>query len=198
VEQITILVGPDSSREKILSHIKRGENHIIHFVGNIFYSQWNPRDSFILTNDSEIVTFKEINSSIQSTQSRTNPFLFFNSQIYDTQGNKLKNVLRTFGEIVENFDYERIIGIMSRNYPIFDSETNEIIANFYKNLFSQNSQGISLLKARQACMANKMAKLVEQKFKDLSAEEGTKNIDLESSLAISSYMLFGKPWKKLK
>jgi hypothetical protein len=46
-------------------------------------------------------------------------------------------------------------------------------------------------------MANKMTKLVEQKFKDLSAEEGTKNIDLESSLAISSYMLFGKPWKKL-
>jgi hypothetical protein len=197
VEQITILVGPDSSRENILSHIKRGENHIIHFVGNIFYSQWNPRDSFILTNDSEIVTFKDINISIQSTPSRIFPFLFFNSQIYDTQGNKLKNVLRTFGEIVENFDYERIIGIMSRNYPIFDSETNEIIANFYKNLFNQNSQGISLLKARQACMANKMAKLVEQKFKDLSAEEGTKNIDLESSLAISSYMLFGKPWKKL-
>ncbi|MHA2290397.1 MAG: hypothetical protein ACXABG_16545, partial [Promethearchaeota archaeon] len=132
-----------------------------------------------------------------SIQSRIQPFLFFNSQIYDTQGNKLKNVLRTFGEIVENFDYERIIGIMSRNYPIFDSETNEIIANFYTNLFNRYSQGVSLLKARQACMANKMTKLVEQKFKDLSAEEGTKSIDLESSLAMSSYMLFGKPWKKL-
>jgi hypothetical protein len=46
-------------------------------------------------------------------------------------------------------------------------------------------------------MANKMTKLVEKKFDELSAEEGVKNIDLEGSLAISSYMLFGKPWKKL-
>jgi hypothetical protein len=139
----------------------------------------------------------DINNAIQSSPSSLPPFLFFNSQIYDTQGTKLKNVLRTFGDIVENFDYEKIIGIMSRNYPIFDSETKEIIANFYSNLFNQHSQGVSLLKARQACMANKMTKLVEQQFEDLSAEDGTKNIDLESSLAISSYMLFGKPWKKL-
>ena len=197
VGQITILVGLDSSRDNILAHIKSGSNHIIHFVGNIFYSKWNPKDSFFLTNDSGIVTFNDINNSIQANQSSLHPFLFFNSQIYDIQGKKLKNVLRTFGEIVENFNYERIIGIMSRNYPIFDSETNEVIANFYSNLFNHHSQGVSLLKARQACMANKMTKLVEQKFKDLSAEEGTKNIDLESSLAISSYMLFGKPWKKL-
>jgi hypothetical protein len=136
VEQITVLIGPDATRENILSHIQDGSNHIIHFVGNIFYSKWNPKDSFFLTNDNEIVTFNDINSSIQLNVSVIHPFLFFNSQIYDTQGNKLKNVLRTFGEIVENFDYERVIGIMSRNYPIFDNETNEIIANFYINLFN--------------------------------------------------------------
>ena len=197
ISQITILVGADSSRDNILSYIESGSNHIIHFVGNVFYSKWNPQDSFFLTNDNEIVTFNDIKNSIQSSQSRLQPFLFFNSQIYDVQGKKLRNVLRTFGEIVENFDYDRITGIISRNYPIFDNETNEIIANFYSNLFNHHSQGVSLLKARQACMANKMTKLVEQKFKDLSAEEGTKSIDLESSLAISSFILFGNPWKKI-
>ena len=126
-----------------------------------------------------------------------NPFLFFNSQIYDVEGKKLKNALRTLGEIVEHFDYDKIIGIISRNYPIFDDETKEIIANFYVNLFSYRSQGVSLLKARQACMANKMTKLVEQNFKDLSIEEGTKSIDLESSKSLSSFLIFGKPWKKL-
>jgi len=123
--------------------------------------------------------------------------LFFNSQIYDTEGKKLKNVLRTFGEIVEYFDYERITGIMSRNYPIFNDETKEIIANFYINLFNDFSQGVSLLKARQACMSNKMTKLVEKKFGELSAEEGAKNIDLEGSTAISSFIIYGKPWRKL-
>jgi hypothetical protein len=46
-------------------------------------------------------------------------------------------------------------------------------------------------------MANKMTKLVEQQFNELSAENGTRSIDLESSLSLSSYMLFGKPWKNL-
>jgi len=197
INQIIVLTGPNSTRENILSHIASGTNHIIHFVGNIFYSKWNPRDSFFLTNNNEIITFNDINNSIQGSKSNINPFLFFNSQIYDVEGKKLKNALRTFGEIVENFDYDKIIGIISRNYPIFNDETKEIIANFYVNLFSYHSQGVSLLKARQACMANKMTKLVEQNFKDLSAEDGTKSIDLKGSLAISSYMLFGKPWKKL-
>jgi hypothetical protein len=197
VNQIAILVGPDSSQDNILAHIQTGSNHIIHFVGNIFYSKWNPRASFFLTNDNEIITFNDINKSIQANPNAEKPFLFFNSQIYDIEGKKLKNVLRTFGEIVEYFDYERITGIMSRNYPIFNDETKEISANFYINLFNDFSQGVSLLKARQACMANKMTKLVELKFKDLSAEEGTKSIDLESSLAISSFILFGNPWKKI-
>ena len=198
VNQMDILMGLESSRDNILTHIETGSNHIIHFVGNIFYSEWNPRDSFFLTNDNEIITFNDINKSIQANRNTIKPFLFFNSQIYDIEGKKLKNVLRTFGEIVKNFDYERVTGIMSRNYPIFNDETNDIVANFYINFFNDFSQGVSLMKARQACMANKMTMLVEKKFDELSAEEGVKNIDLEGSLAISSYMLFGKPWKKLK
>ena len=197
VNQISTLMGANSSRDKILAHIETGSNHIIHFVGNIFYSKWSPRDSFFLTNDNEIITFNDINKSIQANSNAEKPFLFFNSQIYDIEGKKLKNVLRTFGEIVEYFDYERITGIMSRNYPIFNNETKEIIANFYINLFNGFSQGVSLMKARQACMANKMAKLVERKFDELSAEGGVRNIDLDASLAISSFMLFSKPWKKL-
>ena len=144
-----------------------------------------------------IVTFNDINKSLQANPNLEKPFLFFNSQIYDTEGKKLKNVLRTFGDIVEYFDYERITGIMSRNYPIFNDETKEIIANFYINLFNDSSQGVSLMKARQACTATKMTKIVEKKFDELSPEEGVKNIDLEGSLAISSFMLFAKPWKKL-
>jgi hypothetical protein len=197
VKQITVLTGQYSTRDYILSQIRDGSNHIIHFVGNIFYSKWNPHDSFFLTNNNDIVTFKEIDKYLNLNKEPEKPFLFFNSQIYDVEGKKLKNAIRTFGEIVEYFNYERIIGIISRTYPIFDDETKEIIANFYTNLFNNQSQGISLLKARQTCMANKMAKIVEQRFSELREEDETRTIDLQSSLALSSYMLLGKPWKKL-
>jgi hypothetical protein len=42
-----------------------------------------------------------------------------------------------------------------------------------------------------------MEKLVEQQVKEPDTEDGIKHIDLRSSLAISSYLLFGKPWKKI-
>ncbi|MFX1494588.1 MAG: hypothetical protein ACFFBZ_09930, partial [Promethearchaeota archaeon] len=197
VKNLTVLSGKNSTREAILSNISKGFNHIIHFVGNIFYSKWNPYDSFFITNDNQIVTIREVYNSLTKNTNYEQPFLFFNTQIYDVEGNKLGNVLKTFGEIIEQFDYDKVLGIISRNYPIFDDETKEIIANFYINLFNNNSQGISLLKAKQVCMANKMTRLVEEKFKDLSDKEGSVSIDLQSSLAISSYMLFGKPWKKL-
>ena len=40
--------------------------------------------------------------------------------------------------------------------------------------------------------------MVEEQFKDTSKEGGTTRIDLRSSLAVSSYLLFGQPWKKIK
>jgi hypothetical protein len=197
VNQMTIISGANSTKENILSNIQSGLNHIIHFVGNIFYSKWNPHDSFLLTNNNEIITFDDIDSAIRNTNTEIHPFLFFNSQIFNVQGKKLRNLVRAFGEMVEKFDYNVISGIVSRNYPIFNNETKAIVKNFYINLFDQNSQGISLLKARQVCMANKMAKIVEEKVRELDLDQSTFSIDPQSSLAISSYMLFGKPWKKL-
>ncbi|MFX1406792.1 MAG: hypothetical protein ACFFBW_07550 [Promethearchaeota archaeon] len=197
IDQFTILSGDYSTKENILSKILESNNHIIHFVGNIFYSKWNPQDSFMITNDNEILTFRSINKAIEQNQYINETLLFFNSQVFDVKGEKLQNVLRPFGEIAQNFNYNKITGIISRNYPIFDDETKEISANFYIHLFKNYSQGIALLKARQECMAKKMTKLVEEKFQTLSEEEGIINIDLESSLAISSYILFGKPWKTI-
>jgi hypothetical protein len=192
------LSGVNSSRENILSKINDGGNHIIHFVGNIFYSKWNPTNSFFLTNNNEIITINEINIAITSSKNyHFSPFLFFNSQLFNVEGRKLQNVIRIFGEILEGFDYDKILGIICRNYPIFNDETKEIVANFYLNLFNKKSQGISLLKARQTCMANNLTKIVEQKVRETELDQVSFNIDTQSSLALSSYILFGKPWKKM-
>ena len=124
-------------------------------------------------------------------------FLFFNAQIFDIEGQKLRNVLKTFGEIVGQFDQTKFTGIVSRTYPLFNEETKEIISIFFLNLFSNHSQGVSLLKARQHCIAKKMEEIVEQHYKDSIDEEGSTRIDLRSSLTVSSFLLFGQPWKRL-
>ena len=167
------------------------------FVGNIFYSKWSPKKSFFLTNDNQVLTFNEINRILSKNNSKSQPLIFFNSQVYDIEGKKLRNTLKTFGEIVAQFDYNKITGIVSKNYPIFNDETKQIISYFFMNFFNQISQGISLLKARQKCIATRMEKFVEQQVKEPDTEDGIKHIDLRSSLAISSYLLFGKPWKKI-
>ncbi len=123
--------------------------------------------------------------------------MILNSQVYDTEGNKLKNTLKTFGEIVSQFEHDKITGIISKNYPIFNEETKQVISNFFINLFNKNTQGVSLLRARQQYIANKMQKIVEAQVKNATTDLRTAHIDLQSSLAISSYLLFGKPWKKI-
>ncbi|MFW9999658.1 MAG: hypothetical protein ACFE9Q_00390 [Candidatus Hodarchaeota archaeon] len=198
IDHITILIGANSTRENILSNLSKNMYHIIIFVGNIFYSKWNPKNSFFLTNDNNIITFNEINQILSKNGSKSQPFIFFNAQVYDIEGKKLRNTLRYFGEIVAQFDYNKITGIVSKNYPIFNDETKQIISDFFINLFNNNSQGVSLLKARQQSIANKMEKLIEEQVKDSISEMGTTHIDLRSSLAISSYLLFGKPWISLR
>lgn len=197
VQQINALTGPNSTRDNILSNLSKNEYHIIIFVGNIFYSKWSPKDSYFLANDNEIIKFSEINKFLNRNLSNIQPLLFFNAQIFDIEGQKLKNVLRTFGEIVAQFDQNKITGILCRNYPLFNEETKQIISNFYENLFKDYSQGVSLLKARQQCVSERMADAVEQQIKDSRTMEGIQRIDLRSSLAVSSYLLFGQPWKEL-
>ncbi|MFX1442976.1 MAG: hypothetical protein ACFFHV_06140 [Promethearchaeota archaeon] len=172
VNEMTILSDIESSREKILSHISQGAYHIIHFVGNIFYSKLSPKDSYILTNDKKLITFNEIKRAIDKNQHATNiqPILFFNAQIFDINGKRLKNILKIFGEIVSQFNYDRITGIASRIYPLFNEDSRGIISNFYNNLFNNKSQGEAFLNSRKQC---------------------------KSGLAISSFILFGKPWKVL-
>ncbi|MFX1389787.1 MAG: hypothetical protein ACFE9Z_06990 [Promethearchaeota archaeon] len=197
VNQMSALLGSNSTKEKIVSNLSSKIYHIIVFIGNIFYSKWSPKNSFFLTNDNQILTFYDINKLISQGNPEIHPLIIFNSQVYDIEGKKLRNTLRTFGEIVAQFDYDKITGIISKNYPIFNDETKQIISNFFINLFKNNSQGISLLKARQQCIANKMEKIVEEQVRNITTESGTTHIDLRSSLAISSYLLFGKPWKKI-
>ncbi|MFX0022767.1 MAG: hypothetical protein ACFE9S_10595 [Candidatus Hermodarchaeota archaeon] len=197
ISQMATLLGANSTRENILSNISSDMYHIIIFVGNIFYSKWSPKNSFFLTNDNQIITFHEINQILSHKNSKIHPLMIFNSQVYDIEGKKLRNTLTTFGEIVAQFDYNKIMGIVSKNYPIFNIETKQIISNFLVNFLNNISQGDSLLKARQQCIANKMEKLLEEQIKSSPEGLGTTNIDLRSSLAISSYILFGKPWKRI-
>ena len=170
VNEITILSGFESSREKILTYISQGAYHIIHLVGNIFYSNLSPKDSYFLTNDNNLITFNEIKRALDKNQHNIQPILFFNAQIFDINGMRLRNVLRIFGEIVKQFNFERITGIISRIYPLFNEVTREIISNFYIDVFKNNSQAEALLNARKQS---------------------------KSGLAISSFILFGKPWKRL-
>ncbi|MFX1363664.1 MAG: hypothetical protein ACFFCE_09350 [Promethearchaeota archaeon] len=197
VTQLATLIGPNSTRENIISNLSSEKYQIIVFVGNIFYSNWSPKNSFFLTNDNQILTFNEINQIISKNSSEIQPFIFFNSQIYDVDGKKIRNTLKNFTEIVAQFDYDKITGIASKNYPIFNNETRQIISIFMVNLFNKVCQGVAFLKARQQYIANKMEKALKQQMKNSNSGITTSKIDLRSTLVISCISLFGKPWKEI-
>jgi hypothetical protein len=197
IGEITVLSDLNATRESVLTHISKGSYHILHFVGNVFYSNWSPFDSFFLTNDNQILKFSEISNSINNCTSEIKPFLFFNVQIYDLNRRRFNDGLNSFGEIVEKFNYNKITGIITKIYPIFNDETKFITANFYINLFNNNNQGNSLLKSRMQLLEKKKVGIIEDIAKELDAENVIKKIGIESIVPINSLILFGKPWKKL-
>ncbi|MBD3194391.1 MAG: CHAT domain-containing protein [Candidatus Lokiarchaeota archaeon] len=197
VEEMEILTGSQSSKVHILEKIQKGSYNIIHIVGNIFYSQLNPHNSYFLTNDEQILKIIEIMNGLKTSINNVKPVIFFNTQIFDHNGIKIKDPLRSFGDIISYINLREIKGIIARNYAIFNDDTKEIISNFYTNLFNRESLGISLLKARQMCIANKTATRIEKKISSSSEEEMDTHIDIENSQAISSFMIYGEPWKKL-
>ena len=195
--EITILAGLDSTRDKVISYLKSGDYSIIHFIGNVFYSELNPFHSYFLTNDDELITFYDINTTLKSINKLHHPFIFFNTQLFDTKGKKLTSAMRAFGEIIKDFDLNLTCGILAKVIPIFDDETQTITSNFYIHFLNDLSQGISLLKARQECMVNRIERLIEQDLKILDEDEGSKHITIQNSKSISSFILYGKPWKKI-
>ena len=62
VDTINILTGEKSTLENIHANISAGNYNVIHIVGNIFYSKWNPKDSYLMTNNNQIVKFNEISN----------------------------------------------------------------------------------------------------------------------------------------
>ncbi len=197
IGEISVLVGIDATREKILSSLRSGDYSIIHFVGNVFYSELNPFHSYFLTNDNELITFYDINKLFKSINRLRKPLIFFNTQLFDTKGERLANAMRAFGEIMKNFDLNLTCGVLAKVIPIFDDETQTITSNFYIHFLNELSQGISLLKARQECMVNRLERLIEQDLKSLDDAEGSKHITIQNSKSISSFILYGKPWKKI-
>ena len=195
IDTINILSGDKSTLENIQANISAGNYNVIHFIGNIFYSKWNPKDSYFMTNNNQIIKIDEISNWIKQNPNNTHPFLFFNTQIYDINGVRFSNTQKIFAEIIADFHFESITGIISRNFPLFTSETKNIIANFYINLFNNKSQGVALLKARQQCISKNPLEEVKQQI-DNSGTQG-KESDDGDLLAISSFILYGKPWKKL-
>lgn len=63
----------------------------------------------------------------------------------------------------------------------------------YNNLTDGFSQGISVLKARQKILLNKVTSNVDQKEIDIQQD-----MNVESIIAFNSFLLFGKPWKMLE
>ena len=195
IDTINILSDDKSTLENIHANISAGNYNVIHFIGNIFYSKWNPKDSYLLTNDNQIVKLSEISNWTKQNPNNSQPLLFFNTQIYDINGVRFNNTQKIFAEIITDFHFESITGIISRNFPLFSSETKNIAANFYINLFSNSSQGVALLKARQQCFSKNPLEDVKQQIENSGVK--SEESDSENLFAISSFILYGKPWTKL-
>lgn len=179
VNQLAFATGIQSTKNKILELMLDTQYDVLHFVGNIFYSEQNPKNSYFITFDNEVITFSEIKEAIQYNTKNSNPFIFLNSQLFGLDGNKIYNTGKYYGEILGNLDYEKIIGVIVKNNPIFNEQVRKLMEKAYLNLFNNESLGNSLLMARQQWISNQ-----------------NQDLNDENIISLSSLLSIGKSWKR--
>ncbi|TXT65696.1 MAG: hypothetical protein BAJALOKI1v1_390016 [Promethearchaeota archaeon] len=200
IQNIQVLQGSESTTESILDNISQGKYHIIYFVGNIIFSESHPSYSYFITNNNSILKFVDLFDALEKQVQRVKPILFFDTQMFDREGNKLKEGLAYISEIISELNYNNIKGVVCRHYPEFDTETKKMINKFFTNLFEKNSLGISLLKAREVFLP-KIPKLIKQQLdagKTVDPDiDKSKNVTIENSQQYLGFLIFGEPWNKL-
>lgn len=184
LENMKVLNGLNSTKEKLLSSLSQESFKIISFVGNLFFSKNAPQKSYFLTNNNQIITMEEIINEI-NTKSSKSPFLVFDIQMFNHQGEQIYNLLQPFSRIFHFLDYNSISGALVKNYPIFNDLSKHLLMNFSKHLIENDPQGIALLKARQS--------IINQ-----NTEEEAEILDIKTILSICSFALFGSPWKTME
>jgi len=182
IEQLMYSIQENLTRDNILNNIISGTYDIIHIIGNLFYSDLNPKASYFLTNDYQIVSILEINDAIKVNYGTKKPLLFLNIRCFDLKGNELKSNIQVIPKIIRCIEQNNISGSITRLFSYFNDDTRNIMAIFYDELTNGQNQGVSLLKARQRALMNQ-------------ATESGGNISTEALIAANSFILFGKPWK---
>ncbi len=200
IQNLKVLLGSESTKGTILEEISQGNYHIIYFVGNIIFSESHPSYSYFITNDESILKFIDLFNALETQEKKVKPILFFDTQMFDRKGNRLKEALGFFSEIISELNFNNVKGVICRNYTDFNIDTKKIISEFFNNLLEKNSLGISLLKARETLLP-KIPKLIK---KQLDGEnpvdpdiDKSKHVNIENSQKFLSFLLFGEPWNKI-
>lgn len=189
-DQLMYCIKEGLTRDMFLNHIVSGTYDIIHIVGNLFYSELNPKNSYFLTNDYQIVSISDINNALEMNVAPHKPLLFLNVRCFNLSGNLIQSNLQVLPKIIKSIEKNSVAGIISRTYPIFTDESKEMIINFYNDLTSGLSLGHSFLLARQKSLLSKNS--------SGGVQSSPTNISLESLFAVNSFILFGKPWRILE
>jgi hypothetical protein len=200
IQNLKVLLGSESTKGMILEEISQANYHIIYFVGNIIFSETHPSYSYFITNDNTILKFIDLFNALEKQVKKIKPILFFDTQMFDRKGKRLKETFGYFSEIISQLNFNNVKGVIYRNFTNFNTDTKKIISEIFNNLFDDNSLGISLLKAREILLP-KIPKLIKKqldKEKPVDPDiDKSKNVNLENTQKYLSFLLFGEPWNKL-
>lgn len=191
------LIENSSSRNSILDALKEGQFNIIHIIGNIIYSTINPQESYLITNDNKILKLKEIFKTSINSKLEIKPFIFLDIQVFDIDGNKIKNPIKTFRAITSIVQMKNFLGIVIRISSDNNKSYEKIIASFYKNLIKGERLGYSILNARKENLTSDVLTKLENDVDRMTADDNNSS-EYRDFFIIPNYLVFGLPWDRLK
>lgn len=145
--ELTVLLGPDATGERLNRELLSGRYHVVHFAGHAGFDADHPERSALLLHGEEPYFAQKIERLLAGS-----PLVFLNACETSATANPPDPEQTTFGELTQGlaaaFLYGGAPACVGSLWPVRDDSAHQLAVTFYNKLFYGTRVGEALRSAR--------------------------------------------------
>ena len=157
IGQLQNITSSEGSRENLESLITSGQNHLLIFVSNLFYLDESPLDSYFITSDNLILSFRDIDEMLSFTRNHNKiqkipfirPLILFTGRVLDRQYQEINHTFDLFAKITSCFEPKHILGIIARISTTWNTYIGTLITTLLERLLLGETIGSAIVTANR-------------------------------------------------
>ena len=157
LEESTLLNSQAITYGILEEKITAGQLNIIYLACNLFYLKESPLDSYLITPDNKILSFRNFLEMLDYAQTHnqlqkipyTKPLLIFDGQVLDEDKKVINRPFLALSHISQKISSKDILGVFARISILENEYVNQYLHNFLEQVIANESLGGAILTANR-------------------------------------------------